>query len=84
MKNGSPVKNVGYENSLVNRLRGKKRNFIVKAIRDVRNRLVKIVFFIIMKSKKKIGKEYPFFTLGSIYSTDASGLRKCLKTNDSN
>ena len=46
MKNGSPVKNVGYENSLVNRLREKKRNFIVKAIRDVRNRLVKIVFFL--------------------------------------
>ena len=61
MKNGSPVKNVGYENSLVNRLRGKKRNFIVKAIRDVRNRLVKIVFFIIMKSKKKNRKRISFF-----------------------
>ena len=42
VRKGSPVKNVGYENSLVNRLKRKIRHFIVEAVRDVRNRLVKI------------------------------------------
>ena len=74
VKNGSPVKNVGYESGLANTLRKKICHFIVKAVGDVRNRSVNDE-----KLEKKNEKK-SFFTLGSIYSTDGSGPRKCAKT----